>query len=116
MTEILNESASEIFAVLMGGVVVYVAALMRNVAAAAVAKTEGFLDEQARLRLAQSIERAIAKAEAEAGKVDLALAAEYVREFNSGDLARFGLDGQKLIDRIKGSVAQRIGHTHTPHF
>jgi hypothetical protein len=107
MIEVLNESAAEIFAVVMSGVVIYLSALAREWSKSMVAKTESFLDEEARYRLHEAIERAIAFAETEAGEVDLYKAVKYVQEFNPGDLARFGVDGSKLFTRIKGAAASR---------
>ena len=112
MDETLRGFANEIFVILVGGLVTYLAALARTYVKKAVERMDGVLDEEARKRLAQSFENAIAAAEARGQTANLDEVIAYVERFNGGDLKRFGLSGHALRARAKAAVAKSAPPTH----
>ena len=112
MDETLRGFANEIFVILVGGLVTYLAALARTYVKKAVERMDGVLDEEARKRLAQSFENAIAAAEARGQTANLDEVIAYVERFNGGDLKRFGLSGYDLRARAKAAVAKAAPATH----
>lgn len=107
MNELVNAYATEIFAAIAAPVVVYLAALARSYVKAAVARMDSFMDEEARARLEAAFDNAIAAAEKAGAAVQLKDVIDYAQRFNPGDLARFGLQGNKLAERAKAAIAAR---------
>lgn len=107
MLEDLMPYATEIFAIVATSVVAYLAAIARQYVNAAIARTEGVLDEEARRRLETAFDNAIAAAEARGSAVTLDDVIDYVKRFNAGDLGRFNLSGKRLLDRASTAIAAR---------
>jgi phosphoglucomutase len=107
MNALLASYGAEIFAAIATPVVVYLAALARSYVKASVARMDSFMDEEARARLEAAFDNAIAAAEKAGSAVQLKDVIDYAQRMNPGDLARFDLSGNKLIERAKAAVARR---------
>lgn len=97
--------ANEIFAIMAVAVVAYLGDLARQAVKAFTEKTKGMLDEDARYRLEVAADKAIKAAENRGQAVTLDEVIGYLKEFNAGDLKRFELEGQKLVNRVKTAIA-----------
>jgi hypothetical protein len=112
-SEVWMGLASELFVILAGSAIAYLAVLAHTWKAKSIARMESVMDEEARKRLEAALDNAIAYAESTAGKVSMEDVTDYLKKFNPGDLARGKLAGTRLTERVKAAVAKRRGTTST---
>lgn len=106
MNEVILGFANEIFVAIATPIVIYLAALARSYVKAKIAALDSVMDAEARARIEAAFENAIAYAEKKGTGVSLDEVVGYVRRFNAGDLARFGLTGEGLQKRAAAAIAR----------
>ena len=105
--EIVRAPLEEAATILIVAVVGYVVVLLRSGVKSAIARTEGFLDENARQRLEVMFDNAISALEAEGKAITVDDVLRYAKRFNPGDLDRLKLEGDRLVSRVKTAIKAR---------
>ena len=101
------DQMNEVFAAVLMGVTVYLAALARSFVKAKIDQYKQYMDEASRVRLEKAFDNIIDAAEAGAGNVQIQDVIGYVQQMNPGDLAQLKLRGAKLQERVATAIAAR---------
>lgn len=98
---------TELYAGIAVAVFSYLGLLARTWLKTRLKVLEGVLDAQAVAGIEAAIDNAIAEAVRQGSAAKLPDVIDYLKTFNPGQLARFGLDGEELARRLAAGMARR---------